>query len=88
MYNTCFCLALWPPLIAQQYSCSEKTTLFSEQVFEAVGLPHWEASFAASGGGGKSGGRRVENGSFGGRRKPPLGVDERAGGASNRAETY
>ena len=30
MYNTCFCLALRPPLIAQQYSCSEKTTLFFE----------------------------------------------------------
>ena len=50
MYNTCFCLALRPPLIAQQYSCSEKTTLFSEQVLQALGLPHWEASFAASGG--------------------------------------
>ena len=48
MYNTCFCLTLRPPLIAQQYSCSEKTTLFSEQFFQALGLPHWEASFAAS----------------------------------------
>ena len=50
MYNTCFYLALRPPFFAQQYSCSEKTTLFSEQVLQAAELPHWEASFAASGG--------------------------------------
>ena len=50
MYNTCFCLALRPPLIAQQYSCSEKTTLFSEQVLQAVELPHREVLVAASGG--------------------------------------
>ena len=48
MYNTCFCLALRPPLIAQQYSCSEKTTLFSEQVLQAVELPHREVLFAVS----------------------------------------
>ena len=50
MYNTCFCLALRPPLIAQQYSCSEKTTLFSEQVLQAVKLLHREVLVAASGG--------------------------------------
>ena len=50
MYNTCFCLALRPPLIAQQYSCSEKTTLFSEQVLQAAELPHREVLVAASGG--------------------------------------
>ena len=50
MYNTCFCLALRPPLIVRQYSCSEKTTLFSEQVLQAVELPHREVSVAASGG--------------------------------------
>ena len=50
MYNTCFCLALRPPLIAQHYSCSEKTTLFSEQVLQAAELPYREASVAASGG--------------------------------------
>ena len=50
MYNTCFCLALRPPLIAQQYSCSEKTTLFSEQVLQAAELPHLKVLVAASGG--------------------------------------
>ena len=50
MYNTCFCLPLRPPFFAQQYSCSEKTTLFSEQVLQAAELPHREVSVAASGG--------------------------------------
>ena len=50
MYNTCFYLALRPPFFAQQYSCSEKTTLFSEQVLQAAELPHLEVLVAASGG--------------------------------------
>ena len=87
MYNTCFFISLFGRHSSRNNTVAPKKRPFFRSRFcrrrncriGRLHLRHRE---------GISGGRRAENGLFGGRINPLLGIGRRAVGASNRAETY